>query len=222
MERFTLLKSIHIFKKHRVQYEMRTHYRCLMVMSLNMATHICLFELVTDRHKYLGSLQVIRFYSTWDFVLISQPILSPKNKCVIQISKCFVMIQNVCLLAVSYNGLHSTSIPWVHPEEPPWRCRHGGDKGNLLQSPSHTSNNPTCSILHPKDLNYFVPICSCYQTAMEKVPDHILEPMWKWIQWWAVDDVFPQTSVNYQHYHCWKYSTSYINTVVFFVDVDFF
>ncbi|XP_072218767.1 small ribosomal subunit protein uS10m [Leuresthes tenuis] len=27
IERFTLLKSVHIFKKHRVQYEMRTHYR---------------------------------------------------------------------------------------------------------------------------------------------------------------------------------------------------
>ncbi|XP_031583390.2 probable 28S ribosomal protein S10, mitochondrial [Oreochromis aureus] len=29
IERLTLLKSIHIFKKHRVQYEMRTHYRCI-------------------------------------------------------------------------------------------------------------------------------------------------------------------------------------------------
>ncbi|XP_071777117.1 small ribosomal subunit protein uS10m [Centroberyx gerrardi] len=29
IDRFTLLKSIHIFKKHRVQYEMRTHYRCI-------------------------------------------------------------------------------------------------------------------------------------------------------------------------------------------------
>ncbi|XP_029449152.1 28S ribosomal protein S10, mitochondrial isoform X1 [Rhinatrema bivittatum] len=29
IERLTLLKSIHIYKKHRVQYEMRTHYRCL-------------------------------------------------------------------------------------------------------------------------------------------------------------------------------------------------
>ncbi|KAF6728353.1 putative 28S ribosomal protein S10, mitochondrial [Oryzias melastigma] len=27
IERMTLLKSVHIFKKHRVQYEMRTHYR---------------------------------------------------------------------------------------------------------------------------------------------------------------------------------------------------
>uniref|UniRef100_A0A3P9H7N2 Small ribosomal subunit protein uS10m n=1 Tax=Oryzias latipes TaxID=8090 RepID=A0A3P9H7N2_ORYLA len=27
IDRLTLLKSVHIFKKHRVQYEMRTHYR---------------------------------------------------------------------------------------------------------------------------------------------------------------------------------------------------
>lgn len=31
IERFTLLKSVHIYKKHRVQYEMRTHYRYLEV-----------------------------------------------------------------------------------------------------------------------------------------------------------------------------------------------
>ncbi|KAG8011337.1 putative 28S ribosomal protein S10, partial [Nibea albiflora] len=37
IERLTVLKSIHIFKKHRVQYEMRTHYRCIEVMSLNMS-----------------------------------------------------------------------------------------------------------------------------------------------------------------------------------------
>ncbi|XP_042736727.1 28S ribosomal protein S10, mitochondrial isoform X2 [Lagopus leucura] len=29
IERLTLLKSVHIYKKHRVQYEMRTHYTCL-------------------------------------------------------------------------------------------------------------------------------------------------------------------------------------------------
>ena len=31
IERLTLLKSVHIFKKHRDQYEMRTLYRCLEV-----------------------------------------------------------------------------------------------------------------------------------------------------------------------------------------------
>ncbi|XP_069787273.1 small ribosomal subunit protein uS10m isoform X2 [Narcine bancroftii] len=34
IERMTLLKSIHIFKKHRVQYEMRTHYRCIELKHL--------------------------------------------------------------------------------------------------------------------------------------------------------------------------------------------
>ncbi|XP_048012193.1 probable 28S ribosomal protein S10, mitochondrial [Megalobrama amblycephala] len=31
IDKLTLLKSIHIFKKHRVQYEMRTHYRCIEI-----------------------------------------------------------------------------------------------------------------------------------------------------------------------------------------------
>ncbi|XP_051976715.1 probable 28S ribosomal protein S10, mitochondrial [Xyrauchen texanus] len=31
IDKLTLLKSIHIFKKHRVQYEMRTHYRCIQI-----------------------------------------------------------------------------------------------------------------------------------------------------------------------------------------------
>ncbi|KAG9334115.1 hypothetical protein JZ751_009150 [Albula glossodonta] len=29
IHRLSVLKSVHIFKKHRVQYEMRTHYRCI-------------------------------------------------------------------------------------------------------------------------------------------------------------------------------------------------
>lgn len=36
IDKLTLLKSIHIFKKHRVQYEMRTHYRCLEVSVSNI------------------------------------------------------------------------------------------------------------------------------------------------------------------------------------------
>ncbi|RXN08226.1 28S ribosomal mitochondrial [Labeo rohita] len=31
IDKLTLLKSVHIFKKHRVQYEMRTHYRCIEI-----------------------------------------------------------------------------------------------------------------------------------------------------------------------------------------------
>ncbi|XP_059212411.1 small ribosomal subunit protein uS10m isoform X3 [Centropristis striata] len=38
MERMTLLKSVHIFKKHRVQYEMRTHYRCIELSHLTGCT----------------------------------------------------------------------------------------------------------------------------------------------------------------------------------------
>ncbi|XP_001509344.1 28S ribosomal protein S10, mitochondrial [Ornithorhynchus anatinus] len=38
IERLTLLKSVHIFKKHRVQYEMRTLYRCLELQHLTGST----------------------------------------------------------------------------------------------------------------------------------------------------------------------------------------
>ncbi|XP_034556109.1 probable 28S ribosomal protein S10, mitochondrial [Notolabrus celidotus] len=38
IERLTLLKSVHIFKKHRVQYEMRTHYRCIELSHLTGST----------------------------------------------------------------------------------------------------------------------------------------------------------------------------------------
>ncbi|XP_066478673.1 small ribosomal subunit protein uS10m [Tiliqua scincoides] len=38
IERLTLLKSVHIFKKHRVQYEMRTHYRHLELKHLTGST----------------------------------------------------------------------------------------------------------------------------------------------------------------------------------------
>ncbi|XP_067429038.1 small ribosomal subunit protein uS10m [Thunnus thynnus] len=38
MERLTLLKSVHIFKNHRVQYEMRTHYRCIELSHITGST----------------------------------------------------------------------------------------------------------------------------------------------------------------------------------------
>ncbi|XP_033859506.2 small ribosomal subunit protein uS10m [Acipenser ruthenus] len=38
IERLTLLKSVHIFKKHRVQYEMRTYYRCIELKHLTGCT----------------------------------------------------------------------------------------------------------------------------------------------------------------------------------------
>ncbi|XP_038617098.1 28S ribosomal protein S10, mitochondrial isoform X2 [Tachyglossus aculeatus] len=40
IERLTLLKSVHIFKKHRVQYEMRTLYRCLETRLEKLPEHI--------------------------------------------------------------------------------------------------------------------------------------------------------------------------------------
>ncbi|XP_061900466.1 small ribosomal subunit protein uS10m isoform X1 [Entelurus aequoreus] len=38
IERLTVLKSVHIYKKHRVQYEMRTHYRCIELSHLTGST----------------------------------------------------------------------------------------------------------------------------------------------------------------------------------------
>ncbi|KPP65099.1 hypothetical protein Z043_116504 [Scleropages formosus] len=38
IERLTLLKSVHIHKKHRVQYEMRTHYRNFEFLRLTGST----------------------------------------------------------------------------------------------------------------------------------------------------------------------------------------
>ncbi|XP_062980073.1 small ribosomal subunit protein uS10m [Elgaria multicarinata webbii] len=38
IEKFTLLKSVHIYKKHRVQYEMRTHYRYVQLKHLTGST----------------------------------------------------------------------------------------------------------------------------------------------------------------------------------------
>ncbi|XP_015213319.1 small ribosomal subunit protein uS10m isoform X2 [Lepisosteus oculatus] len=38
IERFTLLKSVHIFKNHRVQYEIRTHYRYIELKHLTGST----------------------------------------------------------------------------------------------------------------------------------------------------------------------------------------
>ncbi|KGL83570.1 hypothetical protein N309_02951, partial [Tinamus guttatus] len=46
IERFTLLKSVHIFKKHRVQYEMRTHYVCLELKHLTGSTAAVYLEYV--------------------------------------------------------------------------------------------------------------------------------------------------------------------------------
>ncbi|XP_037541424.1 probable 28S ribosomal protein S10, mitochondrial [Nematolebias whitei] len=38
LDRLTVLKSIHIYKKHRVQYEMRTYYRCIELLHVTGCT----------------------------------------------------------------------------------------------------------------------------------------------------------------------------------------
>uniref|UniRef100_F6XR41 Guanylyl cyclase-activating protein 2 n=1 Tax=Macaca mulatta TaxID=9544 RepID=F6XR41_MACMU len=54
IERFTLLKSVHIYKKHRVQYEMRTLYRCLEDNTIDFLEYVAALNLVlrgTLEHK---------------------------------------------------------------------------------------------------------------------------------------------------------------------------
>ncbi|PSN41613.1 28S ribosomal protein S10 [Blattella germanica] len=38
LERLTLLKSVHIYKKHRVQYEFRTYFRFMQFLRLTGST----------------------------------------------------------------------------------------------------------------------------------------------------------------------------------------
>ncbi|XP_071079710.1 small ribosomal subunit protein uS10m-like [Haliotis cracherodii] len=44
IERLTLLKSVHIYKKHRVQYEARTHYKQFELLKLTGSTADTLLE----------------------------------------------------------------------------------------------------------------------------------------------------------------------------------
>ncbi|KAJ8356922.1 hypothetical protein SKAU_G00197160 [Synaphobranchus kaupii] len=46
IERMTLLKSVHIFKKARVQYEMRTHYRCIELAHVTGSTAMVYLEYI--------------------------------------------------------------------------------------------------------------------------------------------------------------------------------
>ncbi|XP_046571949.1 28S ribosomal protein S10, mitochondrial-like [Haliotis rubra] len=46
IERLTLLKSVHIYKKHRVQYETRTHYKQYELLKLTGSTADTLLEYV--------------------------------------------------------------------------------------------------------------------------------------------------------------------------------
>ncbi|POI22812.1 hypothetical protein CIB84_013440, partial [Bambusicola thoracicus] len=58
IERLTLLKSVHIYKKHRVQYEMRTHYTCLEVRKMSTISIIintCEHTVYTVLHEIATS-----------------------------------------------------------------------------------------------------------------------------------------------------------------------
>merc|ERR1712142_616185 len=44
--RYTLLKSVHIFKKHRVQYENRTHFRAIEFVKLTGSTADTILEYI--------------------------------------------------------------------------------------------------------------------------------------------------------------------------------
>lgn len=112
-DRLTLLKSVHIFKKHRVQYEMRTHYRCLEVMRLkSKLINVKAFIMQSSFHKLDLSCQNICFKKNH---FIFMRLLSCLYWCVSG------------FLAVTYNRLHCTGVPWIHPEESPRRCCHGSD-----------------------------------------------------------------------------------------------
>lgn len=76
IERLTLLKSIHIFKKHRVQYEMRTHYRCIEVRSSKL---FCFFVFLLKSNKkkmHEKPLKGVRYYSP------SYILLKMSNLCI--------------------------------------------------------------------------------------------------------------------------------------------
>lgn len=153
IERLTLLKSIHIFKKHRVQYEMRTHYRCIEVRSSNLKKK----KLKSNKKKmHKKPLKGVRYYSP------SYILLETSNLCIItRMSFVFVPViachyKVICLtclflffvsVAASYNRLYSTSIPWIHSEESSRRCSHGGDEGEVLQRSMYTQTHaPVSSI----------------------------------------------------------------------------
>ncbi len=38
IQKFTVLKSVHIYKKHRVQYEIRTHMRLMQIWEITGTT----------------------------------------------------------------------------------------------------------------------------------------------------------------------------------------
>lgn len=134
--------------------------------------------------------------------------------------------------AGSYNRLHSTGLPWIRPEESPWRCSHGGDKGELLQSVVGPQQTHLINLTEFKWSEWmdFLPFCSCYQTTMEKVPDHILKPLWEdhpidneLSQWWAMDSsemCFLQKMWNNCSISIWLSWTRELLIIVFIIVIN--
>lgn len=58
--RYTLLKSVHIFKKHRVQYENRTHYRVIEFVHLTGSTADTILEYIQRNLPEGMSMKVTR------------------------------------------------------------------------------------------------------------------------------------------------------------------
>ncbi|XP_053568335.1 28S ribosomal protein S10, mitochondrial isoform X2 [Bombina bombina] len=87
IERFTLLKSIHIFKKHRVQYEMRTHYRCFELTHLTGCTANVYLEYIQRNLPEGVALEITKTrleklpdhikYPVWDQLLNQEDTKSP-------------------------------------------------------------------------------------------------------------------------------------------------
>ncbi|XP_060745521.1 small ribosomal subunit protein uS10m isoform X1 [Tachysurus vachellii] len=60
IERLTLLKSVHIFKKHRVQYEMRTHYRAVEISRITGSTANAYLEYIQRNLPEGVAMEVIK------------------------------------------------------------------------------------------------------------------------------------------------------------------
>ena len=55
IQKFTVLKSPHIYKKHRVQYEMRNHSRLVQVYTkvvVHVYLHVCISTSLSDKTNY--------------------------------------------------------------------------------------------------------------------------------------------------------------------------
>uniref|UniRef100_A0A8B9GLS7 Small ribosomal subunit protein uS10m n=1 Tax=Amazona collaria TaxID=241587 RepID=A0A8B9GLS7_9PSIT len=81
IERLTLLKSVHIYKKHRVQYEMRTHYLCLELKYITGSTAAVYLEYVQRNLPEGVAMEVkkVSFHVTLLTVMKLRPDASTNN-----------------------------------------------------------------------------------------------------------------------------------------------